>query len=958
MATAWDAFISYSRAASGQTAVAVQRGLERFARPWRRRRAARVFRDDSALSTNPALWSSIEDGLSGAGHLVVLLSPGARDSPYVEREVAWWLAHKGPATVLLVLDQGDLVWDATAGAFTDDSPVPPSLRDAFTEEPRWLDLRWLHDSTSPASDPRFTAAMADLSAPIRGIPRDELVGEDLVQHRRVLRLTRAAVTALVVLLAASIVATVLAVQQRDDVLRQATTLRSRQLASAASGLLDSDLRAAQLLAVQGYRTEDSAATRQALLQAAFASPLVSRVTRFDADITALAASTDGTTVALGLADGSVYTVGGSGTPRLRFTLPAAVTALRTNRDGSVVLAAAGATLSVSDAAGMRTLTTSADLVDAEALALSPSGRRAALVDATATRPIRVLDTATGEVVARSVDPLAPAAGQPSVYPQYTDHLSFLTEGRLRLVSNDNRWVELGIETGRTRRAGGVEWAPWLDLFVTQPATDFILAAPITRGQKVRLWPLGAGGHPTARTAGVQLTDPLGLAASPDGALVLVNDASTGLWVASVRGGGAELPTTRIAGMAGVGALAFTGPTRAVAAARTELAFLDLGGVGRDAASVALAPRPVGGVPEYAVDYRSSVMAISPDGSRIAVLENSAATLEVVPLPGRSGTTVGSTSLDPDGEDQPLSDPVWLDDDTVLVVSSAPGGVVAGLPRGVARWNLGLPGVAGDPADPELPLAVYVTGAGTVLVATSGGVVQTRRAPTAELEGETGTRSAGADPYDLGRFSADGRYVALVERAADGDEQEAGATPSLRVLDASTGAVVHEQDWPDGEGVAGLEWSGTTLLVSQLDGTVRVLPDLGRGTVTTLTTAGTRTSTGSLQANPPVAGAGGLVGVPTRSGLVLYDLATLQESATLPVPPGFEGVPQTWAFAPDGHTLVTGYFGSDTRTARVSVRDLGIEVVAAQACASAGTGLSATEWARLVGGDEPAEAGCR
>ena len=299
MAAAWDAFISYARSDSERTAIAVQRGLQRFARPWNQRRAVRVFRDDSAMSTNPALWSAIEDGLAAAGHLVVLLSPAAGASEYVEKEVAWWLDHKGSGSILLVLDAGVLAWDQAGNRFSADSAVPPCLRAAFEEEPRWLDLRWVHDSPAPAADPRFAAAMADLSAPIRGVARDDLIGEDLTQHRRVRRLATSAVSLLALLLVVSIVSTVLAVGQRDDVLRQAVTLRSRQLASTASGLLDSDLRLAQLIAVQGFRTEESAATREALLQAAFASPLVDRFVTFDADITAVATSADSSTAAVG-----------------------------------------------------------------------------------------------------------------------------------------------------------------------------------------------------------------------------------------------------------------------------------------------------------------------------------------------------------------------------------------------------------------------------------------------------------------------------------------------------------------------------------------------------------------------------------------------------------------------------------------------------------------------------------
>ena len=61
---AYAAFISYSHAADGKLAPALQRGLHGFARPWFRLRALRVFRDEASLSANPGLWSSIEQALA------------------------------------------------------------------------------------------------------------------------------------------------------------------------------------------------------------------------------------------------------------------------------------------------------------------------------------------------------------------------------------------------------------------------------------------------------------------------------------------------------------------------------------------------------------------------------------------------------------------------------------------------------------------------------------------------------------------------------------------------------------------------------------------------------------------------------------------------------------------------------------------------------------------------------
>jgi hypothetical protein len=52
-ATEYDAFISYSHAADGQLAPALQTGLQPLGKPWHRRRALRVLRDKTSLSATP-----------------------------------------------------------------------------------------------------------------------------------------------------------------------------------------------------------------------------------------------------------------------------------------------------------------------------------------------------------------------------------------------------------------------------------------------------------------------------------------------------------------------------------------------------------------------------------------------------------------------------------------------------------------------------------------------------------------------------------------------------------------------------------------------------------------------------------------------------------------------------------------------------------------------------------------
>src|SRR5947207_5644833 len=107
----YDAFISYSHAADGALAPAVQRGLTRLAKPWYQRAALRVFRDDTGLAVTPELWGSIVNALDGSEHFVLLASPEAAASEWVNREIEYWKSNKPDGLVLPVVTGGDWIWD-------------------------------------------------------------------------------------------------------------------------------------------------------------------------------------------------------------------------------------------------------------------------------------------------------------------------------------------------------------------------------------------------------------------------------------------------------------------------------------------------------------------------------------------------------------------------------------------------------------------------------------------------------------------------------------------------------------------------------------------------------------------------------------------------------------------------------------------------------------------------------
>lgn len=198
----YDAFISYSHAKDKALASALQSAMQKLGKPWYRRRALRLFRDDTSLTATPHLWPSIEQALRQSRFLILMASPEAAASPWVDKEVTTWLACSGADTVLIALADGELAWDPEASDFrwSDATPLPPSLKRRFPDEPRWIDLRRYRGGASPR-DARFTEFAADFAAALHGRPKEDLLSQEVRQQRRALRLAGSAVALLAVLFA-------------------------------------------------------------------------------------------------------------------------------------------------------------------------------------------------------------------------------------------------------------------------------------------------------------------------------------------------------------------------------------------------------------------------------------------------------------------------------------------------------------------------------------------------------------------------------------------------------------------------------------------------------------------------------------------------------------------------------------------------------------------------------------
>jgi WD40 repeat protein len=270
----YKAFISYSHGADNRLAPALRTALHGFAKPWYRLRAMRVFRDETGLAITSALWPSIEAALLDSEYFLLLASPDAAASEWVQREVACWLDRRPADHLLIALTHGEIRWNDAVHDFdwNGTDALPPRLSKAFDQVPKYVDLRWARMATDLSlRNPDFLTAVASVASTLQGQPLDELVGEDVRQHRRTRRVAAAAIVGLATLAVAATVFGVIASQQRDEARRQEQiAIRQEQIAVEQKQVATEQRdqarrRLVQLNVANGSRAADAGDASAALL---------------------------------------------------------------------------------------------------------------------------------------------------------------------------------------------------------------------------------------------------------------------------------------------------------------------------------------------------------------------------------------------------------------------------------------------------------------------------------------------------------------------------------------------------------------------------------------------------------------------------------------------------------------------------------------------------------------------
>lgn len=226
----FNAFISYSHASDAFRAEGLQAALQLLAKPWHRKQALTIFRDQTDLSVSPHLWDTIEDALAHSEYFILLASPRAATSNWIAREVEFWLTHKSVETIILVLTEGELHWDDGRGAFDPErsSALPTALADKYQGEPHYVDLRSFEEPAEVSVENRaFSESIFPLAAELHHKPVKVLFGEIERNHRKAVRVRNGVIAGLASLLVLAIVMGLNFLIQRDVAIQETKAKEQR-----------------------------------------------------------------------------------------------------------------------------------------------------------------------------------------------------------------------------------------------------------------------------------------------------------------------------------------------------------------------------------------------------------------------------------------------------------------------------------------------------------------------------------------------------------------------------------------------------------------------------------------------------------------------------------------------------------------------------------------------------------
>jgi WD40 repeat protein len=291
-----DVFISYSRV-DAAFARALQRALESYRPPrelGRPVRSLNVFRDEKDF-TGVEYHESIRRYLGKSAKLIVICSPAARQSAFVNEEIQAFAEARGAQNIIPILRAGSPSCDVNEAA----AAFPPALCAALAPLPVGPDYRNLDERRDRVNRAPFQDAWFGLLANLLDMERAELEQRDLRRQRQRLRVTLGITVSILAVLS---IALVFALSSRQEAIRERGLAEQRleqaragQLMTEALSLADTEYDTAVLLALEATRRSPTIPTWTQLQELLNRNrEFASVVRRHHAPVLALQVSDEGT----------------------------------------------------------------------------------------------------------------------------------------------------------------------------------------------------------------------------------------------------------------------------------------------------------------------------------------------------------------------------------------------------------------------------------------------------------------------------------------------------------------------------------------------------------------------------------------------------------------------------------------------------------------------------------------
>ena len=228
-ATSFDVFISYSRR-DIDFARKLEHALESYKPPRDLplpQRYLNVFRDESDF-TGVEYFQAVDKHLREASKLLVICSPAARESRYVDDEIRRFVSYKSATDIVPVLSAG-LPNNEVRQGFEQSAAFPDALVEAL-KMPRAIDYRSFNCRRDKLEREGFTPSWYSLLAEIYSLNRDVIEQREKRRRARRRRTVISLVTSVLVVLSAALI---WALISRREAIRERNTALARQLAAQA-----------------------------------------------------------------------------------------------------------------------------------------------------------------------------------------------------------------------------------------------------------------------------------------------------------------------------------------------------------------------------------------------------------------------------------------------------------------------------------------------------------------------------------------------------------------------------------------------------------------------------------------------------------------------------------------------------------------------------------------------------